>query len=228
MKNIGKNLLLALSLVCAIAVIVFIVQLIVLNVGVDPRETGQVISGGAQQDSEENGDSENGDNDEEYPNGIDTTVQAQRPPPQGERYQFLVAEGTRVVVYARENLFEYEDNDLNWRFAYTGGGDAALEISHISVSVQTAAADAMVFLNQLSGSSDSELIGVQSIQGSPLVGYYVSVRHGGRMYEAWLHDLVNSDLWLVFVINYENDTQRDALHEVLSTLDISITTPLND
>ena len=40
------------------------------------------------------------------------------------------------------------------------------------------------------------------------------------MYEAWIHLLQDSDLALVFVINYENDQQRDALYDLLSTLDM--------
>jgi hypothetical protein len=79
---------------------------------------------------------------------------------------------------------------------------------------------AETFLNNYTGGDDSNFTGEESIQGSPIRGYHVHAHHGVGRYEAWIHRLIGTDIALVFVIYYENDQQRDALYEVLSTLDM--------
>jgi len=72
-NNIIKNLLLALTLVCAIAFIVFCVQLIVQNRGVEPINHGLSASESAQQDGDEDsGADENGDDSSGDDTGDDT------------------------------------------------------------------------------------------------------------------------------------------------------------
>ena len=228
MSNITKNLLMALTLVCVIALIVFCIQLIVQNRGVAPREPGATVSGGAQQedegsdqdaDSEEPSDGINGDGSTDDFGSFDTAPPTQRPPPQGTRHSIMVTENSRLIIYAREDLFDFEEGDLDWWFLFTGGGLATLEIAFTQVSPQGAAAHAESFLNDYSGGSASEFTGEELIKGSAVRGYHVTAMAGGEVYEAWIHTLDDSDLALVFVINYTNDAQRDALYEVLSTLD---------
>jgi len=228
MSNITKNLILALTLVCIIALIVFCVQLIVLNRGVEPREPGAVVSGDSQADDEDtdqdaDGDQQQNDIDDgniDGTGGIDLVPEPPRMPPQGLRYEFLVTDSNRLVVYAQEELFDFEEGDLDWWFLYIGegGGIATLEIAYTLITSQGVAAHAETFLNRYSGNTTSEFSGEQSIQGSELRGYHVSTQSGGEVYEAWIHTLDDNDLALVFVINYQNDIQRDALYEVLSTL----------
>jgi len=224
MNNIVKNLLLALTLVCAIAFIVFCVQLIVLNRGVEPRAPGGVVSGGAQQGAENpdagiDGDEPDGE-DEQGTGEADETPDTPRPPPQGERFELMVAANTMLVVYAREELFEYEKGEIDWQFNYTGVGNASLEISFLFISPQGIAADSETFLNNYTGGTASEFGGEIPIKDSPLKGYYVSAMQGTVTYEAWIHTLPDSDLALVFVINSANDQQREALYEVLSSMEI--------
>ena len=225
MTNITKNLLLALTLVCTIALIVFLVQLIVLNRGVEPREPEASIAGGAQQEDPDSG--ANGDGSEDGENGDgtdenDPALMTPRPPPQGARHELSVEENTTLIIYAKEELFEFSRDVLeDWWFTYTGAGTATLEISLKLVSPQRIAADVVSLLkNYIPDDTPSEFGGEQSIQGSPVMGFHVLARHGGRIYEAWLHDM-QSDIALVFIINYENDQQRDALYELLSTLDMA-------
>jgi len=227
MSNITKNLLLALTLVCVIALIVFCIQLIVINRGAEPRDQGAIISGGAQQEDEDadpadedQDNGEDGDGSMFGDDGFDPDQMLQRPPAQGTRHALLVAEDSRLIIYADEELFDFEEGDLDWWFIYLGGGVATLEIAFTQISPQGAAEHAETFLNNYSGSDLSEFTGEDSIQGSPLRGYHVSTWAGDEMYEAWIHLLQDSDLALVFVINYENDQQRDALYDLLSTLDM--------
>jgi hypothetical protein len=213
MSNITKNLFLALTIACVIAFVVFCVQMIVLNRGVEPRTPGSTTSGGSVQGDEE---PEPDENEEELPVYEPTP----RPPPQGTRHELLVADNTRLIIYAGDELFDFEQAALSWVFEYTRSGEAALEVRFTSITDQAISAQAEAFLNAYTGSTGSVFGGEQMIQGSTLTGFHTTLRHGGRMYEAWIHELENSDLSLVFIINYENDTQRDALYEILTSMDI--------
>ena len=227
MGNLTKNLLLALTLVCVIALIVFFVQLIVLNRGVEPRETGATVSGDSQHEDEK----EDPDHDaagEEMPDAdggdgdIEPAQLTPRPPPQGTRHELLVAVDTetKLIIYAREELFEFVENETNWEFLYSGEGDAALEIGFMFVSARGLAADAETYLSNYTDGAETAFGGEQSIQDSELRGYYLSAQHGDTSYEAWIHALPDSDLALVFVISYVNSQQRDALYEILSTMEL--------
>jgi len=220
MSNISKNLLLGLTLVCVIVLIVFCIQLIVLNRGVDPADSGSVISSGSQDNEDPEGDGEEESNGED-PNGIGGTTQVTpRPMPQGTRRELMVTMESVLVVYSRDELFDFEHREIDWWFTYTGGGNAKLEISYVMITPIGVAAHAETFLNNYTGGTEAEFTGEESIVGSELRGYHVTALSGGLRYEAWIHTLFDSDLALVFVISYENDQQRDALYEILSTLDM--------
>jgi len=228
MGNLTKNLLLALTLVCVIALIVFCVQLIVLNRGVEPREHSATISGDSQQgDEEEEPDSETAGDEAPDVDGADGDNEpaqtTPRPQPQGTRHELLVAVDTetKLIVYAREELFEFVENETNWEFLYSGEGDASLEIGFMLVSPRGLAADAETYLSNYTDGAETKFEGEQSIQDSELRGYYLSAQQGGTSYEAWIHALPDSDLALVFVISYENSQQRDALYEILSTMEMA-------
>jgi len=214
MSGISKNLFLALTLVCVIVLIVFCIQLIVINRGLDPADSGSAISGGPGQDGEE-------DPDEEDPDGEDVgNLQVTpRPIPQGTRRELRVTLESNLVIYTDDEIFDFEEDDIGWGFVYTRGGVAALEITHLSLAPQGVAATAEAFLSNYTGGAEAEFNGDELIMGSQVRGYHVTARHDGEVYEAWIHMLLGSDLALAFVISYENDQQRDALYEVLSTLD---------
>jgi len=219
MSNITKNLLLALTLVCVIVLIVFCIQLIVINRGVEPAGAGATVSGDSQQGDEDPEDNENDPGEDE---GFDPgpAIVTPRPPPQGTRHELRVTENSQLIVYARDELFDFTQDELDWWFTYTGGGTATLEIAFTLISPQGAAAHAETFLNSYTGGSRSEFVGEESIQGSPINGYHVTAQQGGEWYEAWIHTLSDSDLALAFVITYQNEQQRAALHEVLSSMEI--------
>jgi len=223
MNNITKNLLLALSLVCVIALIVFCIQLIVLNRGVEPREQESITTGGSQQgdeDTDVNSDeSTNGGAGNEEPPGVQQTP---RPPPQGTRRTILVDDNTRLIIYARDELFDYEHDGIDWWFTYKGEGSASLGISFEFITFQGMAAHAESFMNNYAGGTGAVFSGEESIHGSTLRGYHVTTQQGGETFEAWLYPMIGSDISLVFVINYSNDQQKEALYEVLSSMDMEI------
>ena len=220
MNNITKNLLLGLTLVCVVVLIVFCIQLIVLNRGVDPADTGPGISGGSsgnENPGSEDEDEPNGDGEED-PGSMEQNTP--RPPPQGTRHEIRVTPESYLVVYARDELFDFEEREIDWWFYYKGGGTASLEISYIMITPIGVAAHAEAHLNNYTGGTDAQFTGEESIRDAEIRGYHASAMHGGSMYEAWIHTLLGSDLALVFVIQYENNEQRDALNEVLSSLDM--------
>jgi len=216
MSNLTKNLLLALSLVCAIVLIVFCIQLIVINRGVEPADSGSVISGGSGQEDGEDGDSDIGGEDViNSEDGITGAPLTPRPLPQGIRREILVTPDSWLVVYAGEELFTFEEGNRDWIFTYSAGGEATLEITFILITMQGVEAHAVAFLGD-----EAEFLGETSIADSLLRGYHVMAHQGTETVEAWIHTLEGSDLSLVFVINYENNEQKEALYEVLSTLEI--------
>jgi len=218
MNNITKNLLLALTLVGVIVLIVFSIQLIVLNRGVDPLNTGSVVSGGSDSD-ENSSDEEDGDEEPDGAGSFDSMADTPRPPPQGTRRDFLVADNTRLVLYSSDELFDFDQGEFICFLRYTGGGLATLDVGFTSVT-QGVALHVEAVLNTRSAGTTAEFIGEQSIHGSPIIGYHARTQVGGETYEAWLVNLDNSDVALIITIHYQNDQQRDALYQVLSSLDI--------
>ncbi|MDR2590083.1 MAG: hypothetical protein LBC71_03730 [Oscillospiraceae bacterium] len=214
MNHIFKNFLLGLTLVCVIAIIVFSIQLIVINSGIEPDD-GLIPDGSNVNDP----DDDNGDNgNDPENNGDDDPALTPNLDPQGMRHSFLVSDNTNLVIFAKEELFDFEENDLDWWFLYTGGGIATLEIRHLFVTAQSIAIEAEVFLNNYTDGALTEYLGLDSIRGSFINGHHARAEKDGTTYEVWIHDLVNSDLALVFVISYENNEQRDALYEMLNTM----------
>ena len=222
MSIITKNLLLALTLVCVIALIVFCIQLIVINRGVEPLNPGGSISGGSSQGSGSGSTGEEPSGGDEDPGDEPTPppVTTPRPPPQGTRHSIRVTEENRLIIYIREDRFDYEAGDLDWWFNYNAGGHATLELVFEMIMGQGVGAHAESFLNRYTSSTGAEYTGEESIQGSDIMGYHVISNLGNETYEAWIHLLEGSDLALVFVINYENNTQKEALYEALSSMSI--------
>ncbi|MCL2628094.1 MAG: hypothetical protein FWD44_05265 [Oscillospiraceae bacterium] len=221
MSNITKNLFLALTFLCVIALVVFCIQLIVINSGVEPRQPDEIISGDGPPDGQgnENPGGSESPGGSENPGGGDNEPPTTRPPPQGERREIMLDANNTLVIYARTETFGFTNNDLDWKFNYTGGGNAGLEIRFELLSLNINV-DAEMMLNRHTNSTGAEYRGEQSIQGSPVRGYFVTLNEAGVTYEAWLHQLEGSDLAVAFIINYSTNEQRDALYEVLSSIDI--------
>jgi len=240
MNGLMKNLLLALTLVCVIALIVFCIQLIVFNRDVEPVPPGAgVVRDFGQNEEEVNGDIDDGDADDGDGVSIgNAPVDNWQPIRIGERYEFLVTPNRQIVAYADETMFEFEESDSYWVFNYIFGGTAvtdeteesdemmplirraALEITFVLPTVHGIETLSVEFLNGHTGSVASAFNGEMTIPGTRLTGYNVTTHHLGRSYEAWIHNLIDSDVSLVFIVSYENDTQRHALYQLLGSIDI--------
>jgi len=221
MNNLLKNSLLALTFICIVVLIVFCIQLIVINSGVEPVSPGGVFIGESAQDgdSTDDYDDEEADYDDTQPDDNEP-FDPWRPQQIGERHEILITENSRLIAYADENLFEFAEDGFEWTFNYIAGGAAALEIGYVLVTIHGIEASAIEFLNEYSGSQGSMFTGEMTIPGTTLTGYHVSTHHLGRTYEAWIQNLLDSDVSLVFILTYENATQRDALYQVLGSIHI--------
>jgi len=211
MSNLPKNLLLALTLACLIALVAFFIQLIIINTGVDEPPT-TVSSGQPNNDSANDGS----DSDSDL---IRTPPPHALPPERiGTRHELLVTGNTGLIIYADEERFDFTENDSNWTFEFTGLGTASLEIALMIISEQGLAADAVSFLRSHTGISDVDPGGDVQILNSPLRGYYVTAHSDYAIYEAWFHNLQSDGLALVFVVNYGIELQRDAIYRVLNSM----------
>ena len=215
MSNITKNLVLGLALVSVIVLIVFSIQLIILNVGGDAEENGASLATNQQGNEDADAGDPFGDNEDEH----------NIPPPpfpvlHGTRYEFRVSNNQVLVVYVDELLFNFGEGDSEWWFEHRVDDTTALDILFMPISPQGVSADAEVFLNEFMGGFDAVSGDEGPIHGSQISGFHVTGQHEEVLYEAWVHQLPHSELALVFVISYNSYMQRDALYGILSTMEL--------
>jgi len=225
-NNITKNLLLGLTLICIIALVVFCIQLIVLNRGVAPVEPGATVSGGSQQSGSDSSVSgEDGDSSHSGANGENGSDSAPplvvRPPPQGTRRVLPITQGSRLVTFSDDDLFYFSEGDMGWLYEYSGQGEATLEIAFTLIVAQGGVSEhAVSYLNTYAGIGNAIYTGEESLHGSPLRGYHASSAIGAGTYEIWIHILPDSDLALGFIIYHETEHQRESLYNMLSWLEM--------
>ena len=231
MSKTVKNILLVFTVVCAIGLAVFCIELFLINRGVEAGEPDPSISGGGPGETPTDGPTDPPDSTDPAGGTGQTPENGQQnnntdppQPPDGKRYELLIPDGMKLVLYVSEDLFEYVDNEIDWWFTYTGGGNAKLEISPTFVPPLYTDEDHAKFL--LSSYSETDTVAVggeQDIRGSSVKGLHFFAEKNGETYELWMHNLSDSgfdSLSIVFVINHSNEAQRKALYEILDTLEM--------
>jgi len=240
MSKTVKNLLLGFTLVCAIALFVFCIELIVINRDASAGGTGgssAATSSPSPSPSPSQSGTPGGEGSSPIVpgtkpppdsgasgagNGSQDEVNDPPPSPTGKRYELWLPGNEMLIVHADEGLFDYSEGESDWFFTYTQGG-AMLEISFVFVSAAGVEARANTFLDNYLDGGSSTVGGEGPIKRSSIRGVYVTGVKGAETYEAWLHSLArsgNSDLALVFVINYRSDEQKNALYTILDTMEI--------
>ena len=228
MSKTVKNLLLVFTLVCAIALVAFCIELFVLNSGAG-EEGGPALT-----ETPPDGDGGSSAGTESTPSG-----QAKPPPgtsspgrtdpadtspsrPPGKRYELAMLDNTKLVLYADKELFEYSEPQDVIQFTYTGEGSALLEIGYNWIPPQGVNALAERFLDGYLDGGESNVGGDGLIRHSQLNGVFISGVKGAETYEAWLHsseDASFDDLVIYFIINYSSVEQRNALYSILDSLE---------
>jgi len=236
MTRTVKNVVMAFTLLCAIFLVVFVVELISANRDASENDNGAAIynrsavTNGAEEgagpgDTNETGPGTDGNVD----NGGGGVVIPVQP---GESTMFtlpLADTGFTLIAYADEGIFDFVmPRELSWWFYYRADNSPyddriAMEVEIVLIVPPYGISGlAEIFLEGYLDGEASRVIGERYIRNSPLRGVEVTgEREDGRVYEAWIHRLTEGrhhDLAVVFIIRYETEEQRDAFYAILDTL----------
>jgi hypothetical protein len=238
MSKAIKSLLAVFTMLCAIVLVIFSVELFIINRETEENgEPGSTISGGSSTEAgNENGDQgvpdpgpseEPGSSGDADPGGDQTQQNGQHLPPTGRRHELpMLLDEMMLILYVDDELFEFVEEDYDWWFHYSGDGDASLEISFDYIT-PPGGINMLVnhFLDPYLDGGESFVGGEGPIRNSSVRGFFVYGDKNGETYEAWIHSLTGSlteGLAVVFIINYQNETQRIALHRILDSLEMSL------
>ena len=231
MTKTVKNIIMVFTLLAAIFLIVFCIELILVNRSTENGEDPATIEGSAQ---EENGEEEYGYDDQEFPNGEEgydngefdetfgMTDDVGFPMPMAGRRFEMPMDGTdlTLVAYADEDFFEYVAGDYSWYFVYTQGGSATLEISFELIPPEGMSVLAGRLLIGFLEGGESRVTGEEYIGNSLLRGHGARGEgEDGVTFEAWAHEL-SERLALRITVSFENEVQRAALHTILDSMTI--------
>ena len=229
MSKTIKNVLLGFTLLCVIILIIFTVELIVLNrnSGAAGNSGNRSISSGISTPSGASAVADGIDQALQSSAGSDSTPDQNESSPgassaqsTGKRYKLLYSVAESLILYADEELFEYDDtNGSDSVFTYTGGGDASLRVSFegIPLGVEKCAES---LLDKYLDGNESSVGDMGQILHSSLSGVFVTGVNDGETFEAWVNGIADNDIGVAFVIRYHTDEQKNALYAVLDTLSL--------
>ena len=238
MSKTGKNLLIGFTVLCALVFVIFCIELIVLNGGRDgDSREGQAASEGASAETEGSGNSpptigdgkssgESEPPESGQPDG-DESPGGARPAPIGKAHLLSMPDSMELVLYADEQDFEYtEDLGTEERlamFTYRDGENSSLEIRFGSVTLLGPDVLAEDIIGDFPGDVRITQTGEGPILRSPLSAVSYFGKDGDLSYEIWIHTVLKSEtdsLAVVFIINYKDNTQRNALYAILDSMEM--------
>ena len=241
MNKTVKNIVIIFTLVSIVAVTVFSVELVLLNRdaggsenGLEPLENAGISVIDIQPSLEpavledpglgdDNGQHENSEQLEDPADPDETEDLPPLSPPIRHTMPMEIDE-RELIVYANEELFDVSAGESYLLFTFTGSGNASLEIAFDFITPPGGMEQlSLRFLTDYLDGGESTVVGYGGIRDSELNGVLVTGEKNGTTYEAWIHSLTGSNtdgMALVFVIDYQNDTQRDALYTVLDTVEM--------
>ena len=239
-----KNIIMGFTLLCAIMLIIFAVELIRQNRDSEAAGGGESsVSGDRQPGGGGGQDAGDGGQGEDAPDGGEGNAggnaggdggdggdrgQAgnQRPTPTGTRHEVLLPGNMKLVLYLDKELFELSESELGNTvavIAIKGSGTAEIEINYIELDREIGAYAARYLQtdygvdNPVAGEEDN--IGLSALRGIKSEGI-----GGGKHYEAWIYKFPNPIEYnpgLAFVLVYENTALKDALYEIINSLEIA-------
>ena len=237
MSRLTKNVLVVFTLLCAIMLIVFCIELIIVNWNSNSEEPTPSLSVSSPEGNVEKTD-EPEVKDSEPPvstdspeitddNGGDVTQETENQPPAGKQYQLPMLDDIHtLMLYASEELFEYSEGGEggDWLFTFLGDGKASLEVASDFITPPggiNALAEKLL-INYLDG-GEPTVGGERQIGKSSLQGVFVSGDKRGETYEAWIYGPFGggeTGQAVVFVINFANGVQRDAIYTIIDTMEM--------
>ena len=241
MSKLGRNLLITFTIICMFAVVVFTIELLVINRdndgNTDPNpyasgdaspgqggSSGNGQQGGANASGGQGSSSESDQSGDAQPEFVTRT------------YTIPISNGNNIVMSIEEDpenpYFEYKDmgaesEDIICVLRYRGNAAASLEFRYIQLT-QGAGAFASMLLEEEFGIEDSTIIGSGPIKESELDGFAVSGELDGVTYEAWVHsfaDIGNNNAGIAIIMSYPSgpagNTPRELINLILNTMDIT-------
>jgi len=229
MNKIIKRIILIFTVICAMVLIVFSVELILLNRDAENEDAGPSVSGSPSPGNDNNGTGR-GEPEASPPaaangSGESPSSAEPAPPPKGTRIERLMPDDSNLVFYVDEESFTHtvtEMEDILDVFVFKGDGTADMEIRFVFMPLGVRAfADSFLKVNF--EVEDSSTYGEESIRHSTLRGVFTSGTKSGTFYETWIYTFSDpefDDMGIAFVINFQNETQRNALYDILDSLDM--------
>jgi len=233
-------MILVFTILCAIVLMVFSVELILQNRNTEASDEGGEPSVSGDKQPGDGGDSgadpehggsepsgtEDGDSGgDDAGDGGGRQPDRPRPIPTGTRFEEPITLNSTLVFYADKELFNYTDPEMSDRlgiFTFRGDGIAELHIRLIAVTPDIKAlaggymsVDFDVIETEV---SDEDYIGLSQLLGVKASGY-----RDGSNFDVWIHRFTEpgyEDLGLAFVIIYQNNALKDLLYDILDTLEI--------
>jgi hypothetical protein len=236
MSNFIKNMLIVFTLLCIGVLVVFCIELVMLNMDTDKDgdETPQLSSGTTSGDKDGGNEQETPDTGHigvsEQPDDIEQTGSDDKPDdqeqsPKGKQYSLLMLDNVHILLLnVDEELFDFSEGEADWLFTYKGDGKASLEIAPDLATPQEGINGlARSLLKPYLDGGESSVRGEGTIGNSSLSGVSVIGHMNKETYEAWIYGPLaggSSGNVLVFIANYQNDEQKDELYAILDTLEM--------
>ena len=220
MSKTIKNVLLGFTLVCVIMLVIFIVELFVVNRNTpDRRENEPALSSNNQTGAGKDADTlsdvpTDSDLEPENKENLSTESPVQ---PTGTLCKLAYSLAETLTLYYDEEIFEHDSQqEMADTFTYIDGGEASLQVLFKSLPLGAERSAASILNAYLDG-NESNVGGEGPIRRSSLSGIYVSGVNNGVTYEAWVHT-ISKDIGMAFIIKYTDNEQRNDLYAILDTL----------
>jgi len=140
-----------------------------------------------------------------------------------------MAGNRELTLFVKEDFegqqFAFSEPDSEEVFCvldYKGNGTAGIELRYASLPDGTRAY-AGDLLDEYVGEGGTAVTGEAPVRGSSLGGTAVTGEKDGMIYEAWVCSFADagfSNTGVVIIIYYQNDLQKNALYEILDSLEM--------
>ena len=219
MNSTIKKVIMVFTLFCVIFLIIFCVELFLLNRG---RE-GPAYALRAPPHTEPPPEEVEGPNETppEEPDPAGNGTQPEDPDPErtGTLYQLEMASDIMLTVYADEELFEFTDNTQHWIFTHVDG-EAELEI-HLTYLPHGPSAFATTVLDIYLDGETSSIRGERQVGSSSLRGVYVTGSSETQVVSAWIMELDTVDgdnLGVAIVVISTGEEEVESINAILDTM----------
>jgi len=217
--------------------IVFCIQLIALNWNSGDKEGEFPVTDGSPTGSAEDPDG-SGEQDTEPPDDSelpDEGLEGEGAQQNGgnqttgvKLFELLMLDEVNLLTLsADEGLFRYTEDDAVWLFTYLGEGEASFRVSDELLAPQGGVSGHAESLMEYYLDGAESPVGLdRQIANSSLRAVYIVGEKNGETHEVWVRPLLNGNEGhahvLVFIANYSNAEQKDAIYSILDTLELSI------